>query len=100
MHVETQIKNRPSTDILWCAVLDSEYHRVLDARFRADGRLINVIAQISEDRLQSTRTMIFRDKAARDAYFGDPIIAVLAQRSAEYDRTNAIRVRTIVDSSD
>jgi hypothetical protein len=101
MHVETQIKNRPDRTIPWCGDLgpDHVYTDTLNAIFREDGRLINVVRQVSEDQLQSSRTMIFRDKAARDAYFADPIVAVLDAFVAEYDRANAIRSRTVVDSA-
>lgn len=64
---------------------------------RADGRLINIVCQISEDQLQSTRTMIFKDKSSRDSYFGDPIIATLEQRINNYDLIHQISSRVITD---
>lgn len=97
MYIETQIKTRASKDVKWCPEVDTDYIRVLHAGFIADGRLINVVHQLSTDKLQHTRTMIFSDKPARDAYFGDPIVAVLETRTTDHDSANQIQLRTVVD---
>jgi hypothetical protein len=97
MFVETQIKNRPDRSIAWCPDVDSDYPRLLDAQYRYDGRLINAVYQMSENALQLTRTMIFLNRAARDAFFADPIMAALEARAVRYDAENKITVRIVQD---
>lgn len=99
MFIETQIKTRQSKNTPWCPEVDTEYVRVIRDAYRADGRLINVVHQISEDTLQHTRTMIFRDRDTREAFFADPIVAALEQRTANYDLVNHIQVRTVADDA-
>jgi hypothetical protein len=97
MYAETLIKTRVSPNTSWCPEPGSDYIRVLHEAMRADGRLINILIQTSENQLQQTRTMIFRSKADRDRYFGDPIIAALEQQASNYDLTHQIGSRIIAD---
>ena len=97
-------QTRPNTDVEFYSVTESSYMSdsdvsYVESTYRDTEKLVSTSASLSDNQLELTKTLVYKDEASKDEHISDSVTQDFVGDMIEYNTTNNILVAIIQDEA-